>query len=176
MKTTRLLLISGAIPALILIGCGGGALPKKVEEPKKVETIPTKASGSSHAELLKGLSDQINLERVEGKDMYMGYTSDRTTGGKQFVSLIIYGPPEAAYRAFLSVALSDAGNSEFLQRNQKLLDAFLQNIFQGNVPEILKKELDTAQKTPDKERKFSVGDRNVKIKCDLTQRMTIDVQ
>ncbi|MFH0939958.1 MAG: hypothetical protein V1899_11870 [Planctomycetota bacterium] len=180
MKTTRLFLISSVIAALMLTGCG--APTKKVEEPKKMEPVPIKTGLGSHAELLNGLSDQINLDRVEGKDTYMGYTPDRTTGGNQFVSLVIYGPPEAAYHAFFSVALpydenpDPAKYPEFMRRNQKLLDTFLHNIFKGNIPEEFKKELETAKKNPDKKRTLVIGGRNVKINYDLTKRIEIDVR
>jgi hypothetical protein len=172
-----------AICLLLLSGCGAPPPAVKVTKPATPPPAPSKPGlGLSQAELLKGM-EPITLERVEqgGPPAYLGYTPDREESGNKFASLIAYGQPEAVTRAFFSAAMpvdeypDPAKYPDFMVRNQKLLDNFLNNIFQGKVPADVHSQIEFAEKNPNKKRVVNLTNSAIYIEYDDTKRLTIDM-
>ena len=176
MKTAKLVLASGLFLALVLTGCGGPA--KKAEEPKKAEPVQTKPGlGISQAELLKGI-DEIKLGRVEqgGPPTFLGYTPDREQGGTTYTSIVVQGSPETVMYAKIVAGCDSSKGADLVARNMRYVDAFLSNVFGGNVPDEIKKELAFVKENQDKKRQVVAGNRNITLFQELTKQLEIDVR
>ena len=182
MKTNYVLAASAA-GLLFLAGCGSP--PKATKAPPLQEAPPPPPSkpglGLSQAELLKGL-EPITLERVGNQSAYLGYTPDKQEGSNKFTSLVAYGTPEVVDHALMSAALpydeypDPAKYPEFMVRNQKLLDTFLNNIFQGKVPREISEQLEYVKEHPERKRAIPIPYCMVTVEYDDTKHIVIEIQ
>lgn len=168
---------------VLLAGCGSPEPEKKPVETKPKEEAPPKPEapkglGLSQAKLLTGINgiSFVQLETSSGGmgNVYKGGTGDGQEGRPgsptEAVNMIVYGTPEVVTFVLFTAGLpyADFPDSskypDYLQRNIKIQDTVLANLFGGSVPADVKAGLDWAKDNAKKEKVVSADGKTVKIK------------